>query len=43
MHSSSGDCGAIYKEGVKMWGLYDTALAYNIIQFQDSGISALGW
>ncbi len=30
MHGASGDCIAIYKEGVKMWGLYDTAIAHRV-------------
>jgi hypothetical protein len=42
MHASAGDCGSIYKEGIRMWGLFDTALAQKIIQFQSEGQSILG-
>jgi ribonuclease D len=39
IHASTGDCLGIYREGIHMWGLYDTALAHKVIQFQNHGIS----
>ena len=41
MHASSSDCGSIYKEGVRMWGLFDTALAHKVIQYQNNGTTTL--
>jgi ribonuclease D len=41
MHASSGDCRSIYKEGIRMWGLYDTGHAHKVIQFQNHGVSSL--
>jgi ribonuclease D len=38
-HASAGDCLAIYREGIALWGLYDTALAQKVIQYQNQGIS----
>ncbi len=30
MHGAGGDCVAIYKEGVAMWGVYDVAIAHKV-------------
>ncbi len=30
MHGAQGDCVAIYKENVKMWGLFDTSMAHKV-------------
>ena len=38
-HASSVDCMGIYREGIRMWGLYDTALAHKVIRYQSDGIS----
>ncbi len=38
MHASTGDCQAIYREGVKMWGLYDTALAHKVSGWDKGGL-----
>ena len=35
MHASTTDCIGIGADGVKMWGLYDTALAENVVQHQN--------
>ena len=35
MHASTADCIGIGADGVKMWGLYDTALAENVISYQN--------
>ena len=37
MHACSGDILAVYKEGIRLWNLYDTALAHKVIQYQDHG------
>ena len=39
MHASSVDCMSVYKDGVKMWGLYDTAIAHKVLEFQTRGRS----
>lgn len=35
MHASTSDCIGIGADGVRMWGLYDTALAENVILHQN--------
>ena len=35
MHASTSDCIGIGEDGVRMWGLYDTAIAENVIQHQN--------
>jgi hypothetical protein len=37
MHASSVDCMSAYKDGVNIWGLYDTAVAHRVLQLQTSG------
>jgi len=39
MHGSSVDCLSVYRDGVRMWGLYDTAVAHKVLQFQLEGSS----
>ena len=38
-HASTCDCLGIIREGVHMWGLFDTALAHKVVQYQNLGIS----
>lgn len=38
-HASTCDCLGIYREGIALWGLYDTAVAHKVIQFQNHGAS----
>lgn len=40
IHASTVDCLSVYKDGVKMWGLYDTAVAHRVLELQNSGSSA---
>ena len=39
MHGSSVDCLSVYRDGVKMWNVFDTALAFKVLQFQLTGAS----
>jgi hypothetical protein len=36
-HASTCDCLGIYADGVKMWGIYDTAIAHNVMRHQNEG------
>jgi hypothetical protein len=38
-HAGTGDCMAVYKLGVQMVNIYDTAIAHSVIQYQNSGRS----
>ena len=38
-HAGVGDSIAVYKSGVKMVNMYDTAIAHNVIQYQNLGRS----
>ena len=42
MHGANGDCQAVYKSGVKMVNLYDTAIAHAVIEYQNFGRSLSG-
>jgi len=42
MHASTIDCLASYKDGVKLWNLYDTAVAYKVLDYQLHGTSIFG-
>ena len=39
MHGSTTDCMSVYKDGVKLWGLWDTQVAHKVLQFQQHGSS----
>jgi len=39
MHASTGDAASVYKDGVKMWGVYDTEVAHRVLEFQTNGAS----
>jgi len=39
MHGSITDCLATYRDGVKLWNLYDTAVAYKVLDYQLHGTS----
>ena len=39
LHAGAGDCMEIYKDGVKMENVYDTALAHGVIEYQNNGKS----
>eukprot|EP00090_Calanus_glacialis_P046222 TRINITY_DN8961_c0_g1_i1.p1 TRINITY_DN8961_c0_g1~~TRINITY_DN8961_c0_g1_i1.p1 ORF type:complete len:696 (-),score=231.57 TRINITY_DN8961_c0_g1_i1:70-2157(-) len=39
MHGSTMDCLSIYKDGVKLWNLYDTSVAYKVLDYQLHGTS----
>lgn len=39
MHGSTMDCLAIHKAGVNMSGIFDTAIAHKVVQYQNHGIS----
>ena len=42
MHGSVTDCLATYRDGVKLWNLYDTAVAYKVLDYQLRGTSIFG-
>jgi len=42
MHGSTVDCIATYRDGVKLWNLYDTAVAYRVLDYQLHGNSIFG-
>eukprot|EP00092_Neocalanus_flemingeri_P019508 GFUD01021134.1.p1 GENE.GFUD01021134.1~~GFUD01021134.1.p1 ORF type:complete len:692 (+),score=244.74 GFUD01021134.1:1267-3342(+) len=39
MHGSTIDCLSAYKDGVKLWNLYDTSVAFKVLQYQLHGTS----
>jgi len=39
LHAASVDCTSVYKDGVKMWNIYDTSVAYKVLEYQRHGIS----
>jgi len=39
LHASTGDAASVYKDGVKMWGVYDTEVAHRVLEFQINGAS----
>jgi len=39
MHASTIDCLSVYKDGVKLWNLYDTSLAFKVLDYQLHGTS----
>ena len=39
MHASSIDCQSAYQNGVKLWNLYDTSVAYKVLDYQMHGSS----
>merc|ERR1719369_182614 len=39
LHFATVDCQSVYRDGVKMWNLYDTSIGYKVLQYQTSGTS----
>jgi len=39
MHGATMDCLSMYKDGVKLWNLYDTGMAYKVLDYQLHGTS----
>ena len=39
MHASTGDAASVYRDGVKMWNVYDTEVAHRVLEFQINGSS----
>jgi len=39
MHASTTDCLSVYKDKVKLWNLYDTAVAFKVLEYQQRGTS----
>jgi len=39
LHASTGDAASVYRDGVKMWGVYDTEVAHRVLEFQTNGAS----
>jgi len=39
MHGASVDCLSAYKDGVKLWNLFDTSVAFKVMEFQLKGTS----
>lgn len=39
MHAATGDCLSAYKDGVRLWNLYDTCIAHRVLEYQINGRS----
>ena len=40
MHASTYDCMVSYREGIKMWGIFDTEVASRVLDYQETGVRA---
>jgi len=41
LHASSGDSAAMYRDGVGLWGVWDTEVAYRVLQYFAAGESLI--
>jgi len=41
LHGSSGDSAAMYRDGVGLWGVWDTEVAYRVLQYFAAGESLI--
>ena len=39
MHASGGDASSLYRDGVKLWNVFDTEVAHRVLEFQINGAS----